>query len=125
MHFPHDNQGQTQPIRPDAHFFCLGARIESFKNWQGYLKVSENLTQNKSEGSAPGYEVPRLPELTEKQGSVRYIWWTSAEPKLAVSVTSVTNKVNSFFWGNVAFNFPVFPVTRTVAIPISHAATIP
>ena len=25
------------------------------------------------------------------------MWWTSAEPKLAVSVTSVTDKVNPFF----------------------------
>ncbi len=51
------------------------------------------------EGSAPGYEVPALLELTGKQGSTQYMWWTSAEPKLAVSVTSVTNKVNSFFRG--------------------------
>src|SRR3974390_3629336 len=98
MHFPHDNQGQTQLNRPTAHSFCLGRKIESLKNWQRYLKVSET-NLKLSEGSAPGYEVPTLSELARRQGSVQYMWWPSAEPKLARSVTSVTDKVNSFFRG--------------------------
>jgi hypothetical protein len=67
MHFPHDNQGQTQPTRPDAHSFCLGAKIESLKNWQ-ILEGFRKFNSKRSEGPAPGYEVPTLPGLTEKEG---------------------------------------------------------
>jgi hypothetical protein len=98
MHFPHDNQGQMQPkMRHQRTFVHLGAESEPQpKRKETHQKFSKkvNLT---TEGSAPGYEAPTLFESFVLQGSTRYMWWTSAEPKLAVSVTSVTNKVNLFF----------------------------
>src|SRR5258708_3538801 len=36
------------------------------------------------------------------------MWWTSAEPKLVASVTSVTDKVNDFF-GLLGWKTPVTP----------------
>jgi hypothetical protein len=43
-------------------------------------------------------------ELAGTQGSVRFICWTSTEPKLAVSVTSV-NQQSQLFFGLMAYNF--------------------
>jgi hypothetical protein len=96
MHFPHDNQGQMQPkCATAAHSFIWAQKSESQrKQTEIHFNFSKKV---KSEGSAPGFEAPILFESIVKQGSTRYMWWTSAEPKLAVSVTSVTNKVNPFF----------------------------
>src|SRR5580704_17688973 len=77
----------------------LGAVSELSKKHRDSLEVLKK-GQFETEGSAPGFEAPTLLESLVKQGSTRYMWWTSAEPKMAVSVTFVTNKVNPFFGAN-------------------------
>jgi hypothetical protein len=88
-------------MRHHRTFVHLGAEGETQEKHRDSLEILKK-GQFKSEGSAPGFEAPTLLESFVKQGSTRYMWWTSAEPKLAVSVTSVTNKVNLFFRGKPA-----------------------
>ena len=116
MHFPHDNQGQMQPkCATNAHSFIWAQKASlQLKTAETHLKFSKKVKLT-TEGSAPGYEAPTLFESFVMQGSTRYMWWTSAEPKLAVSVTSVTNKVNPFFRGKPA-RLPPLKKVQTIVI---------
>jgi hypothetical protein len=87
-------------MRHRRTFVHLGAVSEPRRrNTKRLTRSSQKSQIEKTEGSAPGFEAPTLLKPFVKQGSTRYMWWTSAEPKLAVSVTFVTNKVNLFFGG--------------------------
>ena len=71
-------------------------RIESFKQWQSYLKDFRKSTQQCLRVPSPVKKCAHGSNSQERREALDHMWWTSTEPKLAVSLTSVTNKVNSF-----------------------------
>ena len=69
MHFPHDNQGQTQLKCAHRTIVLLGRRIESLQELrQQVLGLSERMNSVQLEGFAPGFEVPTLLELAKLGG---------------------------------------------------------
>jgi hypothetical protein len=68
MHFPHDNQGQTQLSRATTHSSIWGARIEFFKGLTESLEDFKWEINSKLRGFRPRFdEVPALLEMAKSR----------------------------------------------------------